>query len=97
MNQPRYYAGEFDNDRNLNAAFILIVVILLAVLTHYSAFWAGGVLAIEAREEAERIAAAAPKRQPAPVAKADWTQFSCKDLANICRKRLAEKMVEVNR
>jgi hypothetical protein len=84
MNQTRYYAGEFDSDRKMHGAFLLVVVLVLAGLTHYAAFWAGGVLAIEAERETQRLAA--PK--VAPLAKADWSQFNCRELVNICRKRI---------
>jgi hypothetical protein len=91
MNQPRYYAGEFDGDRKMNGAFVLVVVLLLCAASHYAAFWAGGELAVAAERETQRLAAEAPKATSAAVAKPDWSQFNCRELINICRKRYEAK------
>jgi hypothetical protein len=91
MNQPRYYAGEFDGDRKISGAFALVIVLVLAAFTHYAAFWAGGEFAVAAERETQRLAAEPPKATSAAVAKADWSQFNCRELINICRKRYEAK------
>lgn len=88
MNQPRYYAGEFEDDgRKLHAAFLVLLLLLIASLLFYCAFWAGGVLERERAAEEARLIAKATRG----AGRADWSQFNCRELVNICKKREASR------
>ncbi len=85
MNQPRYYAGDFE-EAKLNTAFLILIVVFIGLCALVTSFVAGMEFQAHLYKEALRMESQKPKRaQPAtfrPNIFCDRTEY-----ARICRAR----------